>query len=192
MYKGQAGFDFVVVNADMCCINTNNLDIPLRFQLFASSTPRMTTEGRSFQDRRIIVPPEVKELVKESKRSLIPSLSSRILPKSKSPLDVLVPISIGRVCDSSAERPLPTTSRIPDIPRRIRSSSSVNKRPAPFPVDASSVSTDRLRGASEGSAKSKSWMNAGEGGIAVIIGVAVVAVNPSDVVAERDRTPDSP
>jgi hypothetical protein len=133
----------------------------------------------------------IKELVNESKRSLIPSLLSRILPKSKSPFPVLVPTSAGRVSDSSVVRPFPTTSSIPAIPIRILSSSSVNNLPAPFPDEASSVSTDRLRGASEGSAKSKSWIYAGEGGIAVMIGVTEVADNPSEVVAERGRTPDS-
>lgn len=68
-------------------------------------------------------------------------------------------VSLGRVWTSSAVRPLPTTSKIPEKLTSMRSSSSLRSLPAPLPVDGSSVSTARFNGVREGKAKSASVRN---------------------------------
>jgi hypothetical protein len=140
------------------------------------------------QFRLTIAPPIVNELVNESNRSLNPSVLSRKLPKSKSPFPSFRPGSVRRLSDSNTVRPFPTTSRMPANPSKIRSSSSVSSRPAPFPGEGSSVRTARLRGGNDGRVKSTSVKDAGEGGMAVIVSVAEVAVaGVSDDVAARGR-----
>lgn len=140
------------------------------------------------QFRLTIAPPAANELVNESNRSLNPSVLSRKLPKSKSPFRPFGPGSVRRLFDSNTVRPFPTTSRMPANPSKIRSNSSVSSRPAPFPGEGSSVRTARLRGDNGGRAKSTFVKDAGEGGMAVIVGVAEVAVaGVSDEVAARGR-----
>ena len=111
-----------------------------------------------------------------------------MLPKLKSPFTLLELPSTLRVFDSSAISPFPTTSSIPANPARIRSSSSESNLPAPLPGDGSSVRTARLSGARGGRAKSSSILEAGDGGIGLIVGVAEAAGRGISVVlAARDR-----
>lgn len=112
----------------------------------------------------------MKELVKESNRSLISSLSCAVT-NSLSSFSVLASASSSRVPASSAERPFPITSKIAENPLRILCSSSASNLPAPFAGPGLSVRTARLSGARGGNVKCCPTKGVGEGGIAVMVGV---------------------
>lgn len=156
----------------------------------ASNYTSFLIQNRNPKDdhpRLTIVPPAVKEFVNESSLSRATSFPSRIFPKSVSPFTKFT-LSAGRAFDSSAVKPFPTTSKIPAKPTRILSSSSVSNFPAPLPGCGSSLRTEKFKGAKLGTLKLKSETRAGDGGIAVIVGVAeLVMTGMSVVVAERGR-----
>jgi hypothetical protein len=99
-----------------------------------------------------------------------------------------LPLSFSWLWTSSAERPLPTTSKIPENPTRIRSSSSRRSLPAPLLVDGSSVRTERFRGGREGRARSTSVRKPEDVGIefSVDAGAVIGGAEVCTVVPERD------